>query len=235
MNLLVIPVIFLAMFTQSLAGFGAGLVAMPMLIALIGLESAVPAFALTAQTGGLLLMLRYRDEWKLGSVWRLLLMSLLGVVIGIWGSGFVDEGLAKSVLGLFTISYAVYSLLGLHVPAVPRRWGYGFGLVSGLLSGAYNMGGPPLVIFGSSQRWGPGEFKSNISSVFFPTGIMAITTHFAAGNITTEVLQYYGLMAPTLLVAMSLGFMLDRYIKTEQFRKVVQVLLVILGISLLTG
>jgi len=206
---------------------------MPLLIALIGLETATPAFAMLAQTGGLLLMLRYREELNFSTVWRLLLMSFIGVPLGVWLSGVVAEDFAKFVLGCVTIGYALYTLFGLSVPRLSQRWAFGFGFGSGLLGGGYNMGGPPLVIFGTSQRWKPGEFRSNISSVFFPTGFITIMTHFTMGNITTEVLQYYLLLLPFLLLAMFAGFYLDRFIQPEAFRRGVLVLLVVLGMSLI--
>lgn len=233
MNLLTIPVVFFALFTQSLAGFGAGLIAMPLLIGLVGLDTAVPMFALLAQTSGLLLILRYRQELDFSTVWRLLLMSIIAVPIGVWLAGVVDEDLAKFILGAITIGYAVYTLLGLTVPRMSQRWAFGFGFLSGLMGGGYNMGGPPLVIYGTSQRWPPGEFRSNISSIFFPTGFVTIASHFSQGNITSEVLQYYALLLPFLLTAMSLGFYLDRYIKPEPFRRGVLVLLILLGVSLI--
>jgi len=234
MNLLTIPVILFAMFTQSLAGFGAGLIAMPLLIALLGLDIATPTFALLAQTGGLLLLLRYRQEMNFDTVWRLLLMSLIGVPIGVWlSTGVLEEDLAKFILGCITISYAVYTLLGLTVPKMPKRWAFGFGLGAGLLGGGYNMGGPPLVIFGTSQRWGPGEFRSNIASIFFPTGFITIASHYFQGNITSEVLQYYVLLVPFVVVAMFTGFFMDRFINPQIFRRGVLLLLVVLGLSLI--
>lgn len=233
MNLLTIPVVMFAMFTQSMAGFGSGLIAMPLMIALIGLDTATPTFALLAQTSGLLLMMRYREQMNFSTVWRLLLPSLIGVPIGVWLSGVVSEDLAKFLLGCITIGYAVYTLIGLTVPRLPERWAFGFGFGSGLLGGGYNMGGPPLVIFGTSQRWNPGEFRSNISSVFFPTGFITIITHFSVGNVTPLVLQYYLLLTPFLILAMFTGFYMDRFIKPETFRRGVLVLLIILGISLI--
>ncbi|MCA9912196.1 MAG: sulfite exporter TauE/SafE family protein [Anaerolineae bacterium] len=233
MNLLTIPVVFFALFTQSIAGFGSGLIAMPLLIGLIGLETATPTFALLAQTSGLLLILRFRQEMNFAVVWRLLLMSVIAVPIGVWFSGVVNEHLAKFILGAVTVGYAIYTLLGLSVPRLKQRWAFSFGFLSGLLGGGYNMGGPPLVIYGTSQRWKPGEFRSNISSVFFPTGFVTISSHFLHGNITPKVLQYYGMLLPVLLAAMFLGFYLDRYIKPEPFRRGVLVLLIILGTSLI--
>ncbi len=232
MNLLTIPVVFFAIFTQSLAGFGAGLIAMPLLIGLIGLETATPTFALLAQTSGLLLILHYRQQLNFRTVWRLLLMSFVGIPIGVWLSGVVQPDLAAFILGIITIGYAVYSLLGMSVPRLSQHWAFGFGFLSGLLGGGYNMGGPPLVIYGTSQRWPPGEFRSNMPSVFFLSGFVTIASHFSQGNVTSEVLQYFALLLPVLFSAMFLGFYLDRYIKPEPFRRGVLVLLILLGISL---
>lgn len=231
---LVVPIIFVAIFVQSIAGFGSGLIAMPFLIGLLGLDTAAPAFALIAQTGGLMIFLRYRSEWNLREIWRVLLAAVICIPLGVWGVDLIDERLVKIILGIVTLGYALYKLLGLDVPEITnKRWGFGFGMASGLLSGAYNTGGPPLVIYGTSQRWRADKFRANITSIFFPGGVILITSHMLAGNMTRPVLVHYGVMLPAVISAMLLGFFLDRYINQEQFRTGVLVLLVVIGVTLI--
>ena len=57
----VVLTIFLAIFTQSLTGFGTGLVSMALLPALVDIRTAAPLVALTAGTLEFALVIRYRD------------------------------------------------------------------------------------------------------------------------------------------------------------------------------
>ena len=87
------------------------------------------------------------------------------------------------LLGIVSIAYALYALSGLTMPELQERWGIVFGLFSGLLHGAYNVGGPPLVMYGVSRRWKPTLFKCNMASTFFVMGAFVIAAHFQQGNI----------------------------------------------------
>src|SRR5690606_15493479 len=107
-----------------------------------------------------------------------------------------------------------------------------FGFCSGILHSAYNVGGPPLVMYNSTQDWQARRFKGNTQAIFFVTGLFVIFEHFRAGHMTNAVFQNYLLMAPTMVIALLLGFRLEKYIKQSVFRKMVLILLLIIGLSL---
>jgi len=230
----IFPIIFMAFFIQAFTGFGSALVAMPLLIALVGVETAAPLFALIAQIAGIGFLIKYRDSWNWRAVWRVALASLLAIPAGVWGARQLDQDLVLSLLGLFTLAYALFALGGLVMPAIKQqRWAYGFGFIAGLLHGAYNTGGPPLVMYGTSQQWQPGEFKSNLQSLFFINGILTISTHVVTGHMSTPIIIQFIMALPVVFIAQQLGFSLDKYINPALFRKAVLVLLVILGIRML--
>lgn len=206
---------------------------MPFLIPLLGLDVAAPVFSLIGQTMGILMLIRYRQHLNWQSVWHVSLFSLIGIPIGIWLAHNLDEHLVLMILGIFTLVYAVYSLVGMDVPRLRRRWGTLLGFISGLLHGAYNTGGPPLVIYGTSQQWNPEAFKCNIQSLFFMNGIFVIITHTVAGHFTQEVWQYFWLSLPFIFIGLWLGGWLDRYVKPESFRRGVLLLLVGLALTLI--
>jgi hypothetical protein len=107
------------------------------------------------------------------------------------------------------------------------------GFLSGILAGAYNTGGPPLIIYGAIKKWPREQFKSILQSVFLVNGVMVVARHAAGGLITGPVLRYYLYSVPLLLVGVFLGTRVDRLVGPEQFRKLVLVLILLLGVSLL--
>jgi hypothetical protein len=113
------------------------------------------------------------------------------------------------------------------------RWAFGFGFVSGLLSGAYNTGGPPYVIYGATQRWEQREFKANIQGVFMVSSVMVTTGHALSGGYTPEVLRLLGFALPAIVLGLGVGFMLEPRISPTAFRRAVLVLLLVLGLSLI--
>jgi uncharacterized membrane protein YfcA len=226
---------FVATFIQGAIGFGSALIAMPILIQLLGIPVAAPLFAIVAQTGGLMTILHYRQSLRLRSIWRLILSAFIGIVPGITLARLVDEHFAMWVLGIIIILYSLYALLSPRLPEIKdKRWAYAFGFLYGLLHGAYNTGGPPIVIYGNTQRWNTAEFKSNLQAMFFTSGLFVVAMHaFVKQSLTPQVLHYYVILVPATLGGLLLGYQLDRVLKPETFRKLVLIMLIVLGVTLI--
>lgn len=233
-ELTIILVTFVALFAQSLVGFGAGLISMPLLAAALGLKVASPLFSLVALVLELVILVRYRTEFNFGAVWRLMLMSIIGIPIGIASAGFINERFMLLLLGIVVFGYGAYALVSPHVPQLNGpAWPYVMGFLSGLLTGAYNTGGSPLIIYGTGKAWSPQEFKANIQSLFIVSSFVLIVGHLLSGNYTPLVLRYFLVATPAAVLAIAAGFMLEGLISPPTFRKGVLVLLVVLGLTLI--
>ena len=84
-------VVFLAVFTQSLSGFGSALVAMALLPAIVGIRVATPLVALVALALELVLIVRYHQSLEIRSIWRVVLATLIGTPLGVYFLSNVDE------------------------------------------------------------------------------------------------------------------------------------------------
>jgi uncharacterized membrane protein YfcA len=234
MPIIISLIIFFGAFTQSLTGFGSALVAMAFLPPLLGLQVASPLVAGTALGLEALMLFRYRASLKIGSIWRVLAASLVGVPLGLYYLSRIHENIALFVLGLIISGYAIYALFGFHLPELTHPlWAWFTGLVSGMLGGAYNTSGPPVVMYGNCRRWSTGEFKSNLSGFFVINSVMVTTSHFLSGNYTAQTTGLFWFAVPAMFTGFLAGQALDRWISPELFRKMVLVLLVILGGRLL--
>lgn len=229
----IILIMFFASFTQSVAGFGVTLVAMPVLADVIGVRVAAPFLALIAVVIQLPMLIRYRKSMDMQAVSRLIIPVVIGIPIGIFGLKRLDADFVITILGVVVISYALYALLAPTLPEMKRPvWAYPIGLIAGLLAGAYSAAGPPLIIYGDSNRWKPAEFKSNLQGLFMVISAVQISTHALAGNLTTDVWKNVLIGLPSVLLGIVVGLSLDKYINPDLFRKIVLVLLVVLGFRL---
>jgi hypothetical protein len=233
-ELLVFLIVFSALLIQSLAGFGSALMAMPLLAQILGVPTAAPLFAVCALIGEIILITRLRKALRFAAMWRLIAGAVVAIPIGILGADLIPQQIALVGLGIVTFGFALYSLVGPEVPAMPNpRWAFGFGFVSGLLSGAYNTGGPPYVIYGATQRWEQREFKANIQGVFMVSSVMVTAGHVLSGGYTPEVLRLLGYALPAIALGLGVGFVVEPYISPTAFRRAVLVLLLVLGLSLI--
>jgi uncharacterized protein len=230
-NWLALLLIFLAVFTQTLTGFGSGLVAMAFLPALLGIHSAVPLVILITGSLELILLIRLRKKFNLKAVWRLMLAVLLGIPLGVWSLRGLSERSLLLVLGVVMTGYALYALFNLKLPRLEHpAWGYLTGFLSGLLGGAYGVGGPPAIIYGNCRAWEPDEFKSNLQGFFLVGDVLAILTHAIAGNLTRLVWSSYLYALPVIALGLLAGAALERFLNPQLFRKLVLVVLVIMGL-----
>jgi uncharacterized membrane protein YfcA len=227
-------VVFVAVFVQSLVGFGSAMVAMALLGAGLGLAIASPLVALTSLTLEIGYLARRAAALNLGAVWRLIAGALAGVPLGMLALRRVPDHVLLPALGLVIGAYALYGLWGGRLPQLQHpAWGYGAGLLAGVLGGAYNTSGPPAIVYGDCRRWAPPEFKSNLQAFFLVADGLVVLGHTAAGNVTPTTLTYYALAVPAILFGLWLGFRLERRLAPAAFRRLALLLLLALGLRLI--
>lgn len=223
-------------FVQTVAGFGSGLIAAPLLMGL-GVLTPNEAVALmaavwVAQDLGMLLRYHPRVVWPAAG--RLLAGIVPGIALGVIGRHVVPEAWVLAVLGLITAGYALYSWLRPHLPQLHHpRWGYLFGFAAGALDGAYTTGGPPVVIYASLRRWDPAEFRGTFGAVFLVSAVLIVVSSALAGDFSSTVVTRLGAGFAGFVVGFSLGLALNRYVNPPVFRRIVLILLLVVGLRLL--
>jgi uncharacterized membrane protein YfcA len=222
--------------TQSLTGFGSALVSMALLPSLLGLRVAAPLVALMAGTIEISLLVRYHQALRFDAIRRLGLALIVGIPVGLLGLRTAPERIALTLLGLVLCSYSGYAFFSPRLPDLRRSgWAFAAGFLAGVLGGAYNTSGPPLVIYGHSRHWTPAEFKGNLQGLFLVNDVAVVAGHLLAGNYTVTVLRLYPWAFPGLVAGIALGLALDRQLDPTGFRRLVLVLLFVMGVRLVLG
>ncbi len=232
--ILILLIVTLATFIQTATGFGLALVAVPLLTAVIGLQATAPFVSIFGLIVIFLLLLRYRDAIHIRPVIILVIAALAGVPLGLYLLREIDPAVGTKILGAFIVVYVIYAFLTPMLPQLTNRtWPYLVGFVSGLLGGLYAISGPPVIIYGNCKQWPPKTFKANLQGFFLPVGIMILLGHFLEGNVTPLLWRYALWSLPAIGVGMVLGLQLDGRINTTTFRKIVLILLLIIGLRLI--
>src|SRR5690606_15030327 len=108
-----------------------------------------------------------------------------------------------------------------------------FGFASGILGGAYNTAGPPLVIYGASLGWTSQQFKANMQVLFFISNLLVIIIHVLAGHVTRLVVENLLVALPIVIFGSAIGFWCSQRVNEALFRKLVLIALLLLGVRLL--
>jgi hypothetical protein len=232
----IVFIIFAGSLTRATFGFGEAIVAMP-LLAMVVDDTSVAA-ALVAVTSifnaSVILSTQWRCvEWR--GAWRLVLAALVGIPFGVYALKHFPENAVKLILALIVLSFGGYNLVR---PPMCRLksdlLGYAFGLISGILGGAYNAFGPPLVIYGTLRGWGAQRFRSTLQAVFLPASLFVGLNHFLQGLWTREVILLVPFCLPAMMVAALLGHWLSERFDGQRFTRYVYWLLLVVGGMLLS-
>jgi uncharacterized membrane protein YfcA len=231
----VVGIIFVAAFVRSALGFGDAVIAMPLLAMVAGLKTASPLVAFMGPTISLLILARGWRKVDLRSASRLIAASVLGIPIGVYGLARLPEEVLKVALGVVILLYGVF---GLARPGArfkkEKAWvPWAVGWTAGVLGGAYNTNGPPVVAYGMLRRWPPERFRTTLQGYFLPTGLMILAGHGLAGLWTGEVLRSYAYSLPAIALGVVLGGLLNRKLTHELFAKLVYGSLATMGAVLL--
>jgi len=230
----VLLVLFTGAFARSALGFGDGLIAMPLLSLLIGIKYATPIVALIALTISLALVIFNWRQVDFLAAWRLVLSSMIGIPVGLYILKHVPENIVISVMGVILLLYGLYSLFAVRLPTLYKdRYAFPFGFIGGVIGGAYNTAGPPIVIYGTLRHWPRDSFRMTMQTYFVPTSFFVALGHYLNHMWTGEVVRLYCYSLPVIAVGMMLGAYVSRRIPQDAFSKIVYVFLMIVGVYMI--
>jgi len=228
--LLVCLVVFFAGVTQGLSGFGSVLLSLPLLAIFLEIKMVIPLAALfgLAITVILLQQLWKRLEWK--AVYPLLLSALPGVPVGAFFLKRLETDIIQLILGSILIGYALYSLfLRSHHRGINAKWAYLFGFLAGCLGGAFGATGPAVIVYTSLQAWTKDKIKVTLQVFFFVSGIAVVFSHAMSGLTSLAVLRFFLVSLPLLIAGTYLGSFFYGKAREEEYRRIVLILLALLG------
>jgi hypothetical protein len=231
-------VIFAAFIVRGMSGFGAGLVATPLLSFVIPVHVAVPMTGLLVFFLFVFLFIR---DWR-EVVWRelklLALPTVLGVAAGLLLFKSLDNRWLLTLLGTFLLIYATYMLL-VHAFGMPgfrcsERWAFPLGLGGSFIDTLFGGGGGTLVVIYMHARGFSGmPFRATIAVLWFIEMVARISGYTWAGYYTMSTLILAGLMLPMMAAGTWVGERLGNRISQTSFSRVLAVLLLVSGAAML--
>jgi len=219
---------------RSAIGFGDALLAMPVLAIFIGLNIATPIVALCSVTYSILILSKEWRRVKIKDVLVLVITAFLGIPIGIYLLKGNYESLLKIFLGVTVILFSLFNLIkNKSFYLKSDKSSFVFGFLSGILGGAYNTNGPPVLIYSALRGWDPKTFRATLQGYFLPTGFMIAIGHFLGGLWSKEILLNYVFLLPVILAGVLIGGFVNKKINEDDFNVYISGFLIIIGIVLI--
>jgi len=228
-------ILLLAYFVRGISGFGSGLIAVPLLALLFPLTLVVPFMLLTDLTASAIMGRAARREVNWEELKPLLPGSVVGVVAGATLLLNLEKEPLLTTLGLFVLAFAVRSILNLHGDkTISRAWALPASLVGGTVSALFGTGGPPYVIYLTHRIRDKSVFRATTSLLFLLEGGLRTVVFAVAGLLLQpDLLSSYLVGLPLMALGIWLGGRVHVGISNEQMTRLVGLLLLVSGTSLL--
>lgn len=219
----------------GMTGFGSSLVAMPLLVLVVPLRTAVPLMLVFDLVSGLLLGLKNRRHIDYGEGRRLVPFMLAGMAIGVTALVRTPERTLLLVLGLFILALAAWNLSGrAGTQPLDRRWAGPFGVVGGFFTALFGTGGPFYTIYLTRRLSDKLALRATIGGVLFFSAISRLVLFTGAGLYGQSGLPLLAaVLLPFAMGGLALGNRLHQRLPAERARQAIWAVLAVGGASLL--
>ena len=166
---------------------------------------------------------------------RFLLATVVGSPVGLLLFVYANQSALKIVLGV-SILFGVYVLSrGLELQHVSSWLDWIMGVLSGVLLMATSTNGPPLVFVLQARKIDPSTFRATLNMVFLVSGAFGLVMFGLAGEVFQSDVNMAAISVPAMVIGISLGGVLRKYVQQDLFKKIVLVLLTVGGVSSVLG
>ncbi len=233
-----LAVVVAAQTVETVTGFGATVIALALGVHLVPLDVLVVTLVLIGLIQSSWIVLRGRAHVKLRLLLtRVLPPALVGLALGNAAFQWLDASLLEPVLGGFVMAFAAWRLWQLWRKREPGSlsgkagfaWTAGGGFFHGLLAA----GGPLIVSYASRVLPERHDFRSTLSSLWLLLNTILLGSYAFHGQLTLRSVYLMILLLPAVALGLFIGEVLHDRIDEILFRKVVQVVLLVVGGCLL--
>jgi hypothetical protein len=227
-------ILALAYLVRGVAGFGSGLIAVPMLSLMLPLSLVVPLMVLLDYMASLSHGLSNRSEIRWKEILPLIPFSILGVLIALFFMSRSDAMLLTRALGVFVILFALFTLSG-YTPksGAAKAWGIFAGFSGGLIGTLFGTGGPFYVTYFKARGLHKAAFRTTLAVTFMLDGAGRLVGFTSSGYFNGENLKLLVMAFPIMAIFLYIGGHIHTKLTQKQFEQAISVLLMVSGVVLL--
>ena len=228
-------VLFFASFTLGTAGFGFALVSMPLISLVASPKFAVPFVMLYSFGINCFLFLRFKKYIDRQKLWLLMVGILPGIPLGIYFLKNYEDVMIKKIVGGVVIVFALWNLIvrAERRYTLSRTWAYLAGFAGGILQGGTAMGGPPVLMYLTFNRWEKNLTRATLQSFFCVTGGLSLFGLIVTRVLTLSVLHSNLLYLPIVTMGGATGYFLFKRLSSRLFNRILLSLLLATGLLLI--
>ena len=226
-------VLLLAYWVRGMAGFGSGLIAIPLLSLAWPVTTVVPVVVALDYLGSASQGLKNVEAVAWHEQLVLIPFMVVGVIGGLWVLRAMSITVLGRILGAFVIVYAIYQMLPLPELRGSRAAASYCGFLGGLVGTLFGTGGPFYVIYLNLRGLERLPFRATFAMNFLIDGGVRLAAFAAAGLFGRQTLGYLLTALPIAGAGLYVGGRIQTGLSQRTFQIVIRVLLLTSGLALL--
>jgi uncharacterized membrane protein YfcA len=179
---------------------------------------------------------RFRKSINFRAIVIPLIVALIFIPPGVYLLKVLSEVILKKILGLFIILFSLsFVAFANRKTCFKSTLTIQFitGGVSGLLTGLFNVGGPPMVFFLLATIEDNIVYKASLEFVFIALSVVTIISHGLFGNIQSNLAMYIIISFAATISGTFLGLYFFKKLDRYQLNRFVYLMMLILGALLI--
>jgi len=219
----------------GMTGFGANMVALPVLAHVMSLRTAVSTLLMLDLLSAALLSSRNRKSVDVAELKHLATPMLAGMVLGFPVLALAPESGLLALLGAFVGAVALWNLSGrASGRAAAAYWVWPAGSIGGMFSTVFGTGGPVYTLFLAHRIADTSRLRATVATVILGSALLRLVLFTGSGFLFEAALPALAAaLLPCALAGYLMGSRLHLRMPQAQVRRVIWMLLVAAAVSLL--
>lgn len=236
-NFVALALIILGAYTVfGMTGFGAAMVAMPMLVHFKPLAHAVPLMLLLDLAATATVGSRNWRSVALPELLRLIPCMLAGVILGVAALSYLDARPILLCLGIFIVCSVLWNMRAIdsNMIRAGTGWAVPSGVIGGIFGAAFGTGGPVYTLYLVRRIADMAAFRATIAAVILVSGLLRVAIFGATGLLSDRELVLSALtLVPFCLAGVFAGSALRHRISPQLIRRFVLAMLLAGGVAVI--
>lgn len=226
-------VLFVAYLIRGIAGFGSGLVAVPLLSLVAPVTAVVPLVVSLDYIGSASQGMKNVDRIAWREQAALVPFMLVGIASGLVLLWSLPAAVLGRALGIFVIAFAIYQWLPLPPLRGSRLCATVFGVLGGLVGTVFGTGGPFYVMYLNLRALEKSAFRATFATNFLIDGGVRLAAYALMGLFRVALLVHLALALPIAAAGLYVGGRIHTDLPQRAFVHLIGALLLASGIGLL--
>lgn len=233
-----------AIFAVGIAGLskggfaGAGIIATPILALVMPPVEAAALMLPILLVQDAYSLWTYRGTIDRRNIVILLPAAVVGIAAGYFLAAYMSEFIISATIGVSSTVFAIRSLFFSKAELAPAKKadvpaGIFWGAIAGFTSMILHAGGPPFQIYVQPQKLERDLFIGTSTLFFAAVNWIKVPPYLMLGELNFDIVKVSLVLTPLALITTYFGVKLVRRFSTESFYKIINVLLLLVGLKMM--